>query len=82
MVDAALYEAVFAVMESLLPEYSQSGFVRQRSGASLPGISPSNTYTCRDGGYVVIGGNSDGIFKRLARAIGRPDLADRSSPCP
>ena len=76
VVDTALYEAVFAVTESLLPEYSQSGFVRQRSGASLPGISPSNTYTCRDGGYVVIGGNSDGIFKRLARAIGRPDLAD------
>jgi len=76
VVDAALYEAVFAVTESLLPEYSHSGFVRQRSGASLPGISPSNTYTCRDGGYVVIGGNSDGIFKRLARAIGRPDLAD------
>jgi formyl-CoA transferase len=76
VVDTALYEAVFAVTESLLPEYSQSGFIRQRSGASLPGISPSNTYTCRDGGYVVIGGNSDGIFKRLARAIGRPDLAD------
>ena len=76
VVDAALYEAVFAVMESLLPEYSQSGFIRQRSGASLPGISPSNTYTCRDAGYVVIGGNSDGIFKRLVRAIGRPDLAD------
>ena len=76
VVDAALYEAVFAVMESLLPEYSQSGLVRQRSGASLPGISPSNTYTCGDGGYVVIGGNSDGIFKRLMRAIARPDLAD------
>ena len=76
VVDAALYEAVFAVMESLLPEYSQSGLVRQRSGASLPGISPSNTYTCGDGGYVVIGGNSDGIFKRLMRAIERPDLAD------
>ena len=76
VVDAALYEAVFAVMESLLPEYAQSGYVRQRSGASLPGIAPSNTYTCGDGGYVVIGGNSDGIFKRLMRAIERPDLAD------
>jgi formyl-CoA transferase len=76
VVDAALYEAVFAVMESLLPEYSRGGFVRERSGASLPGISPSNTYTCGDGGYVVIGGNSDGIFKRLMRAIDRPDLAD------
>jgi formyl-CoA transferase len=79
VVDAALYEAVFAVMESLLPEYSRGGFVRERSGASLPGISPSNTYTCGDGGYVVIGGNSDGIFKRLMRAIGRTDLADDPS---
>lgn len=76
VVDAALYEAVFAVTESLLPEYSKSGLIRERSGASLPGISPSNTYTCGDGGYVVIGGNSDGIFKRLMRAIGRTDLAD------
>jgi crotonobetainyl-CoA:carnitine CoA-transferase CaiB-like acyl-CoA transferase len=76
VVDAALYEAVFAVTESLLPEYSKAGLVRERSGASLPGISPSNTYTCGDGGYVVIGGNSDGIFKRLMRAIGRADLAD------
>jgi formyl-CoA transferase len=76
VVDAALYEAVFAVTESLIPEYSGAGFVRQRSGASLPGIAPSNTYTCGDGSYVVIGGNSDGIFKRLMRAIGRPDLAD------
>jgi crotonobetainyl-CoA:carnitine CoA-transferase CaiB-like acyl-CoA transferase len=75
VVDAALYEAVFSVTESLIPEYSRLGFVRERSGASLPGIAPSNTYTCRDGGYVVIGGNSDGIFKRLMDAIGRPDLA-------
>ncbi len=63
-------------MESLVPEYSQFGFVRERSGASLPGISPSSTYTCGDGSYVVIGGNSDGIFKRLMHAIGRGDLAD------
>jgi crotonobetainyl-CoA:carnitine CoA-transferase CaiB-like acyl-CoA transferase len=75
VVDAALYEAVFGVMESLIPEYSRSGFVRERTGASLPGIAPSNTYTCGDGSYVVIGGNSDGIFKRLMHAIGRPDLA-------
>jgi crotonobetainyl-CoA:carnitine CoA-transferase CaiB-like acyl-CoA transferase len=75
VVDAALYEAVFSVMESLIPEYSRLGFVRERSGASLPGIAPSNTYTCRGGSYVVIGGNSDGIFKRLMEAIGRPDLA-------
>jgi crotonobetainyl-CoA:carnitine CoA-transferase CaiB-like acyl-CoA transferase len=76
VVDAALYEAVFSVMESLIPEYSGQGFVRERSGASLPGIAPSNTYTCGDGGYVVIGGNSDSIFKRLMHAIGRPDLAE------
>jgi formyl-CoA transferase len=76
VVDVALYEAVFAVMESLIPEYSRFGFVRQRSGGSLPGIAPSNTYPCADGSYVVIAGNSDGIYKRLMRAVERPDLAD------
>jgi formyl-CoA transferase len=75
MVDVALYEAVFSLMESLLPEYDVSGFVRTRSGASLPGIVPSNTYTTRDGKYLVIGANGDSIFKRLMQAIGRPDLA-------
>src|SRR5688572_436370 len=75
VVDVALYEAVFAVMESLLPEYSKLGFIRERSGGSLPGIAPSNTYPCQDGSYVVIAGNSDGIFKRLMQAIGRDDLA-------
>ena len=73
-IDVALYEAVFAVMESLLPEYAAFGHVRERSGASLPGISPSNTYLCGDGRYVVIAGNSDAIFKRLMRVIGRDDL--------
>ena len=76
VVDVALYEAVFAVMESLIPEFSGAGFVRERSGGSLPGIAPSNTYTCGDGSYVVIAGNSDGIFKRLMHAIGRADLAE------
>ena len=75
VVDVALYEAVFAVMESLIPEFSRFGFVRERSGGSLPGIAPSNTYPCGDGGYVVIAGNSDRIFKRLMHAIGRADLA-------
>jgi crotonobetainyl-CoA:carnitine CoA-transferase CaiB-like acyl-CoA transferase len=74
-VDVALYEAVFGVMESLLPEFSRFQHVREPSGGSLPGIAPSNTYRCKDGSYVVIAGNSDGIFKRLMRAIGRPDLA-------
>ena len=75
-VDVALYEAVFAMMESMLPEFGMGGYVRERSGASLPGIVPSNTYACRDGKYVVIGANADSIFKRMMRAIGRPDLAD------
>lgn len=75
-IDVALYEAVFAMMESMLPEYSLSGYVRERSGASLPGIVPSNTYPCRDGKYVVIGANADSIFKRMMRAIGRADLGD------
>jgi formyl-CoA transferase len=73
-VDMALYEAVFATMESLVPDYSAQGFVRERSGASLPGISPSNTYLCRDGKHVVIAGNSDALFRRLMSAIDRPDL--------
>lgn len=75
VVDVALYEAVFSLMESLLPEYDVTGFVRSRSGASLPGIVPSNTYTTRDGKYLVIGANGDSIFKRFMLAIGRPDLA-------
>ena len=75
-VDVALYEAVFNMMESVLPEYGMYGFVRERSGASLPGIVPSNTYVTRDGKYVVIGANADSIFKRLMNAIGRSDLAN------
>jgi len=76
VVDVALYEAVFAMMESMLPEYGFSGHVRERTGSALPGIVPSNTYRCRDGKYVVIGANADSIFRRMMRAIGRPDLAD------
>ena len=79
VVDVALYEAVFAMMESMLPEFGIGGFVRERSGASLPGIVPSNTYPCKDGNYVVIGANADSIFKRMMRAIGRPELADDPS---
>ena len=76
VVDVALYEAVFSLMESLLPEYDIYDFVRERSGASLPGIAPSNTYTTRDGKFVVIGANGDSIFKRMMIAIGREDLAN------
>jgi crotonobetainyl-CoA:carnitine CoA-transferase CaiB-like acyl-CoA transferase len=75
-VDVALYESVFGIMESLLPEFSRFRHVRGRSGGSLPGIAPSNTYPCNDGSYVVIAANSDGIFKRLMHAIGRADLAE------
>ena len=79
LIDVALYESVFAVMESLIPEYASFGHVRERTGASLPGISPSNTYLCADGEYVVVAGNGDGIFKRLMHAIGRADLAEDPS---
>ncbi len=76
IVDVALYEAVFAVTESLLPEYDGYGVIRQRTGNILPGLTPSNIYACQQDKWVVIGGNADGVFKRLMRAIGRPDLAD------
>lgn len=75
VVDVSLFESVFNLMESLVPEYDLMGHVRARSGGALPGISPSNTYPTSDGCYVVIAGNSDAIFKRLMKAIGRDDLA-------
>lgn len=75
-VDVALYEAVFGVMESLIPEYGMFGFVRERTGASMPGIAPSSTYRSADDRYIVIAANSDSIFKRLMNAIDRPDLAE------
>lgn len=74
VIDVALYEAVFNCMESLLPEFSAFGAVRQPAGSALPGIAPSNAYPCADG-MVVIGGNGDSIFKRLMQAIGREDMA-------
>ena len=76
MVDVALYEAVFAMMESMVPEFDVTGFVRERTGNIMPGVTPSNTHTTRDGRHVIIGGNADAIFKRLMNAIGRKDLAD------
>lgn len=75
VIDIALYEAVFNCMESLLPEYSAFGEVRQAGGSALPGIAPSNAYLCADGGYVLVAGNGDSIFKRLMGMIGRDDLA-------
>lgn len=76
MVDVALYEAVFNMMESLVPEYDHAGVVRERTGGALPGIVPSNTYTTVDGENIVIAGNGDAIFKRLMSAIGRDDMAN------
>ena len=76
MIDVALYESVFNMMESLLPEYAVFGEVRQPAGSSLPGIAPSNAYRCQDNKYVLVAGNGDSIFKRLIGVIGRPDLAD------
>ena len=75
MIDVALYEAVFNMMESLVPEYDHAGVVRERTGGALPGIVPSNTYTTSDGQNIVIAGNGDAIFKRLMLAMGRIDLA-------
>ena len=75
-VDVALYETVFNMMESLLPEYDRLGVVREREGTRLTGIVPSNTYVCGDGQHVIIGGNGDSIYKRLMRAAGRPDMAE------
>lgn len=79
VVDVALYEAVFAMMESMVPEFDVAGFVRERTGNVMPGITPSNTHTTRDGRHIIIGGNGDAIFKRLMNAIGCPDLADDAS---
>ncbi|SES78799.1 Crotonobetainyl-CoA:carnitine CoA-transferase CaiB [Salinibacillus kushneri] len=76
VIDVALYEAVFSLMEGALPEYDKMGAVRERTGSSLPGIAPSNTYLCKDGKYIVIGGNGDAIFKRLMEAIGHPELSE------
>ena len=74
VIDVALHEAVFNVMESLIPEYSAFGAVREPAGSALPGIAPSNAYRCGDGGVVLVAGNGDSIFKRLMTAIGRDDL--------
>ena len=74
VIDVALYEAVFNCMESLLPEYSAFGAVREPAGSALPGIAPTNAYRCSDGGYALIAGNGDSIYRRLMQSIGRQDL--------
>ena len=75
VIDAALYESVLQVMEGLIPEYDHSGLIRERSGSILPGIAPSNVYLCKDGEYM-IGANKDSLWKRLAVAMGQPELGD------
>ena len=75
VVDVALYESVFSVMESTLPEFDAFGVVRERTGSILPGIAPTSAYRCADGSYVLIAANADSIFRRLCRAMGRDDLA-------
>lgn len=75
VVDVALYEAVFAMMESLVPEFDVFGFVRERTGNIMPGITPSNTHTTRDGKHVIVGANGDAIFRRCMEVMQRPDLA-------
>jgi formyl-CoA transferase len=76
MVDVALYEAIFNLMESTLPEYATAGVIRERQGSTVSGIVPTNVYPCADGRYIIIGGNADSIFKRLMRAVERADMAD------
>jgi formyl-CoA transferase len=75
-IDIALYEAVFNIMEGLLPEYDAFGVIRERTGSAMAGIAPTNAYPCLRGKYVIIAGNGDSIFRRLMEAIGRFDLAD------
>jgi len=76
VVDVALYESMFNLMEGVVPEYSGAGVVREASGTTLTGIVPTNTYTCADGRYVIIGGNGDSIFRRLMVAAGYPEMAE------
>jgi crotonobetainyl-CoA:carnitine CoA-transferase CaiB-like acyl-CoA transferase len=76
VVDVAIYESMFNLMEAVVPEYSGAGVVREPAGTTVTGIVPTNTYRCHDGRYVVIGGNGDSIFKRLMNAIGRSDLGE------
>ncbi|HEY5700961.1 MAG TPA: CaiB/BaiF CoA-transferase family protein [Gammaproteobacteria bacterium] len=74
--DVAIYESVFNMLESVVPEYDGAGIIREPSGSTITGIAPTNTYLCADGKYVIIGGNGDSIFRRLMAAAGRPEFAD------
>jgi formyl-CoA transferase len=76
VVDSAIYEAVLAMMESLISEYQQAGYIRERTGAILPGIAPSNVYPTADGSMILIAANQDTVFRRLAAVMQAPELAD------
>ena len=76
VVDVALYESMFNLLEAVIPEYNGADIIRQPSGTTVTGIVPTNTYRCKDGKFLVIGGNGDSIFTRLMQAIERDDLAD------
>lgn len=78
VVDTALYESVFSIMESIIPDYLLAGYVRERMGNILPGVAPSNIYFTKDKTYIVIGANADGVFRRLCEAMDQPELADDS----
>ncbi|MBB2506100.1 MULTISPECIES: CaiB/BaiF CoA transferase family protein [Amycolatopsis] len=75
VVDSAIYEAVLAMMESLIPEYQVAGYQRQRTGATLPNVAPSNVYPTADEEMILLAANQDTVFRRLADAMGRPELA-------
>jgi len=76
VVDVALYESMFNLLEAVVPEYDGAGVIRQPSGTTVTGIVPTNTYKCADDKFLVIGGNGDSIFSRLMVAVGRPDMAE------
>ncbi|WP_047154684.1 CaiB/BaiF CoA transferase family protein [Aneurinibacillus tyrosinisolvens] len=76
VVDTAIYEAVFAMMEGLVPEYEMAGYVRERTGNILPGVAPANIYETKEGNYIALGANADNVFRRLAAAMGMPEIAE------
>ena len=80
VIDAALYESVLAVMENLVTEYDQTGYVRERSGSVLPGIAPSNAYPTKDGELILIGGNGDTVYARLFAMMGQPEWSEPGHP--
>src|SRR5581483_11228705 len=75
VVDVAIFESIFNLLEGSVPEYDKLGVLRERTGTTLSGIVPTGTYPCREGKFVIIGANSDGIFKRLCKAMDRPEMA-------